>query len=143
MIRAAIIGLGRWGQIMVNSVQGKSDAIRFTAGVTRTVSKAVDFAEQHSFPLGEDYEAVLGDPNIDAIVLATPHTQHAEQIVRAAAVGKHVFVVAAGKVVAVIIATAWKPAPQVSEYANCRGFRLRAGGRLRARNSPPPPPRSS
>lgn len=92
MIRAAIIGLGRWGQIMVNSVQGKSDTIRFTAGVTRTVSKAVDFAEQHSFPLGEDYEAVLGDPNIDAIVLATPHTQHAEQIVRAAAVGKHVFV---------------------------------------------------
>ncbi len=32
MIDAAIIGLGRWGQALVSSVQGKSAAIRFTAG---------------------------------------------------------------------------------------------------------------
>ncbi len=92
MINAAIVGLGRWGQVMVNSVQGKSETIQFTAGVTRTVSKAVSFAEEKDFALGEDYAAVLGDPAIDAVVLATPHTQHADQIKRAAAAGKHVFV---------------------------------------------------
>ena len=50
MIRAAIVGLGRWGQIMVESVQGKSETIQFTAGVTRTVSKAAAFMEQHAIP---------------------------------------------------------------------------------------------
>lgn len=92
MINAAIVGLGRWGQIMVNSVQGKSESIQFTAGVTRTVSKVVSYAEEKGFALGDDYAAVLADPAIDAVVLATPHTQHAEQIEQAAAAGKHVFV---------------------------------------------------
>lgn len=92
MINAAIVGLGRWGQVLVNSVQDKSDKIRFTAGVTRTVSKAEGFAKEKGFTLGGDYAAVLADPEIDAVALATPHSQHAEQIVQAAAAGKHVFV---------------------------------------------------
>lgn len=32
MIRAAIVGIGRWGRTLVNSVQGKSTAFHFTAG---------------------------------------------------------------------------------------------------------------
>src|SRR5690606_19058906 len=34
---------------------------------------------------------VLADPNIDAIVLATPHSQHVGQIQQAAKAGKHIF----------------------------------------------------
>ena len=91
MINAAIVGLGRWGQNLVNSVQGKSDKIRFVAGATRTISKARDYAAQQGFPLYDDYAKVLADPAIDAIVLATPHTQHAQQVIAAARAGKHVF----------------------------------------------------
>ena len=91
MINAAIVGLGRWGQNLVNSVQGKSDKIRFVAGATRTVEKAKDYAAQQGFPLYDDYAKVLADPAIDAIVLATPHTQHAQQVIAAARAGKHVF----------------------------------------------------
>jgi predicted dehydrogenase len=91
VIRAAIIGLGRWGQNLVNSVQGKSDVIRFVAGATRTVAKAEACARQQGFPLHSSYEAVLADPKVDAVVLATPHTQHAEQVIAAARAGKHVF----------------------------------------------------
>jgi predicted dehydrogenase len=91
MIRAAIIGLGRWGQNLVNSVQGKSDAIRFFAGATRTLSKAQAYAREKGFPLRGSYEELLADPKVDAVVLATPHTQHAEQVVAAARAGKHVF----------------------------------------------------
>ncbi len=91
MINAAIIGVGRWGQTLVSSVQGSSDAIRFTAGVTRTLSKAEAFCRENGIALGDDYDAVLGDASIDAVVLATPHTQHRDQIVRAAEAGKHVF----------------------------------------------------
>jgi predicted dehydrogenase len=91
MINAAIVGLGRWGQNLVNSVQGKSDAIRFVAGATRTVGKAEAYAREKGFPLHDSYEKVLADPKIDAVVLATPHTQHAEQVIAAAKAGKHVF----------------------------------------------------
>ena len=91
MINAAIVGLGKWGQNLVNSVQGKSDVIRFVAGATRTVEKAKDYAARQGFPLYDDYRKLLADPKVDAVVLATPHTQHAQQIVAAAKAGKHVF----------------------------------------------------
>ena len=41
---AAIVGLGRWGQTIVASVEGKSAAIKFTAGVTRMHAKAAEIA---------------------------------------------------------------------------------------------------
>jgi predicted dehydrogenase len=91
MIKAAIIGVGRWGQNLVNSVQGKSEAIRFVAGATRMPDKAKDYAAQQGIALHDSYGKVLADPGIDAVVLATPHTRHAEQIVAAARAGKHVF----------------------------------------------------
>lgn len=91
MIRAAIVGLGRWGQNLVECTQGKTDRIRFTTGVARTPDKARAFATRHGLALAGDYAAALADPEIDAVVLATPHTQHAEQVVAAARAGKHVF----------------------------------------------------
>ncbi|WP_270935268.1 Gfo/Idh/MocA family protein [Falsiroseomonas oryzae] len=90
MIRAAIIGMGSWGQNLVRNAQG-SDAIRFVAGATRTPEKARDFAAQHGIAMLPSYEAALADPEIDAVVLATPHTQHTGQVVAAAQAGKHVF----------------------------------------------------
>ena len=92
MLRAAIVGLGWWGKNLVTSVQGKTDAIRFTACCTRSRGKAVEFCTEHGIALVDDYAAVLADPNIDAVVLATPPSTHNEQVQRAAAAGKHVFV---------------------------------------------------
>src|SRR5262249_33442635 len=43
-------------------------------------------------PLAKSYEELLADPEIDAVVLATPHSQHEAQIVAAAAAGKHIHV---------------------------------------------------
>ena len=91
MINAAIVGLGKWGQNLVNSVQGQSDAIRFVAGATRTPARAEAYARERGIALLDSYERVLADPGIDAVVLATPHTQHAKQVVAAAKAGKHVF----------------------------------------------------
>lgn len=92
MINAAIAGLGRWGQNLVNSIQGKSDKIRIVAGTTRTLAQAAaDYANKQGFPLYDSYEKILADPKVDAIVVATPHTQRVELIVAAAKAGKHVF----------------------------------------------------
>jgi predicted dehydrogenase len=92
MVRAAIVGLGRWGQSLVRSVQGRSDAVRFVAGTTRTRARAEEFCAANGIRLVDDYDALLRDRDIDAVVLATPHSQHEEQIKQAAAAGKHVFV---------------------------------------------------
>jgi predicted dehydrogenase len=92
MIDAALVGAGRWGQSLVESVQGKSDRIRFVRAVARTPAKVEAWAKEKGLTLGADYEAALKDPAVKAVVLATPHTQHAEQIAAAARAGKHVFV---------------------------------------------------
>ena len=96
MINAAIIGLGRWGRVLVDSVQGegepKSGRIRFTRGVTRTVEKAAEFCAARDIALTDDFGAVLADPDIDAVILATPHSQHVAQIGQAAAAAKQIFV---------------------------------------------------
>ncbi len=93
MLDAAIVGMGRWGRVLVDSVQGKEGApIRFVAGCTGTPDKARDYAAQKGIRLLDGYDAVLADPAVKAVVLATPHGQHAEQVIRAARAGKHVFV---------------------------------------------------
>jgi len=92
MINAAIVGLGWWGKTLVESVADGSDDIRFVAGATRTRTPEVeDFARHQNFDLRQSYDDLLADDGIDAVVLATPHSMHTDQIVAAAAAGKHVF----------------------------------------------------
>jgi predicted dehydrogenase len=92
MVTAAIVGLGWWGQALVESVQGSSDAIRFSAAATRTSSdQARTFADQHDLRLLDSFESVLQLQQLDAVVLATPNSQHPKQVIAAAAAGKHVF----------------------------------------------------
>jgi predicted dehydrogenase len=55
MIRAAIVGLGTWGQNLVRSVQGTSPHIQFTAAATRTPDKAREFAQAQGLRLLASY----------------------------------------------------------------------------------------
>jgi predicted dehydrogenase len=92
MIRAAIVGLGRWGRSLVRAVQGKSQEIEFIRAHTRTPATAQEFCREHNIMLVNRYEDILRDASVDAVVLATPHSQHARQIMDAAAAGKHIHV---------------------------------------------------
>ncbi len=89
-VSLAIIGLGRWGQSLVDAVDG-SDTVRFTAAVTRTPSRVADYCSRKSLALTDDYQRILQDDTVDAVVIATPHSLHFEQIMAAASAGKHVF----------------------------------------------------
>ncbi len=91
MIKAAIVGLGRWGRNLVESVQGKSGQLRFTHAVVRQADAARDFAARHGLELSTDYGRTLADKHVQAVVLTTPHSLHTEQILAAAAAGKAVF----------------------------------------------------
>jgi predicted dehydrogenase len=91
VISAAIVGLGRWGQTLVAAVQGKSDRLRFTTAVSRDPARVRDFTTEHGLNVVGSLDAALADPALDAIVLATPHTRHAGEVVAVAAAGKAVF----------------------------------------------------
>lgn len=91
MINAGIVGLGGWGRALVESVSGGSDAIRFVAGTTRTPSRAVDYAGKAGLRLYESLDDLLANDDLDAVVLATPHSMHLSQILAAADAGKHVY----------------------------------------------------
>src|ERR1700684_2986518 len=91
MIKAGIVGLGWWGKTLVESGEN-SDAIRFVAGTTRTMTPEVEaFAKQKGLHLTETYDGLIGHAGIDAVVLATPHSMHATQVIAAAAAKKHVY----------------------------------------------------
>jgi predicted dehydrogenase len=92
MIRAAIVGLGRWGRSLVASVAGKSDDIRFVLACTGTRANAEDFCREKCVTLVDSYDEILRSSEIDAVVLATPHGQHQAQALGAIAARKHVFV---------------------------------------------------
>ena len=92
-VQAAIVGLGRWGKNLVKAIaQNSENRLEFTHALTGNSAKAKSFCRQHSLYLCSSYEEILINPNIEAVVLATPHSLHALQIREAAQAGKHVFV---------------------------------------------------
>ena len=91
MIRAGIVGLGWWGQMLVDSIQGRSEVIKVTAAHTRTPAKAEAYAKAKGIVLKASYDELLADSSIDAVIVATPHSEHLGQIVKAAAAGKHIY----------------------------------------------------
>ncbi|MCA3388577.1 MAG: Gfo/Idh/MocA family oxidoreductase, partial [Roseomonas sp.] len=93
MIEAAIVGMGRWGQTLVDSVQNRNDAgIRFIAGSTGRPERAAEWAARQGVKIMPDLNAILAEPRVKAVVIASPHQMHAEQVIAAARAGKHVFV---------------------------------------------------
>jgi len=90
MLNAAIYGLGRWGNRLVESVQGSSK-IRVVKGISRDPEKHKEFSQKTGIKVVSSYGRVLKDPEIGAVILATPHSLHLKQIQQAAKAGKHVF----------------------------------------------------
>ena len=91
MINAAIVGIGWWGQVLVRSVNN-SEKIKVSKGYTRTPGNAGEFIEEMGIKLHDSYEDLLTDDDIDAVILATPHSSHVEQIKLAADAKKHIYV---------------------------------------------------
>ena len=92
MLRTASVGLGWWSKELASAVQGKSDKIQIVACYSRSADKRVAFAETYSARPLESYEAVLADPEVEAVILTTQHSQHVGHIIQAAAAGKQIFV---------------------------------------------------
>jgi predicted dehydrogenase len=89
-MRAAVIGLGWWGRQIIGCLAG-SDRITVTHGVDPWQSGLEELAAAHDLVIAPDFDAVLADPAVDAVILATPHSAHEAQVIAAADAGKQVF----------------------------------------------------
>ena len=90
MVNIAMVGLGWWGRKMVDVLE-RSDIVKVTRIVEPNTNAARPVADEKRIPLSADLAEALADPNVEAVVLATPHTLHGAQIAQAVAAGKHVF----------------------------------------------------
>jgi predicted dehydrogenase len=89
MIRAAVAGLGWWGKLMVRRMKD-SEALRITTAVEANPALE-SFAAEHGLRFTTRFDDALRDPDIDAVILCTPHSLHTEQALAVAGARKHVF----------------------------------------------------
>src|SRR5574341_825741 len=90
-VRAAAVGIGWWSGVLADAVP-KGTHLKLVTCATRSAEKRAAFAKKYGCRQAESYEAILKDPEVEAVLLTTPHTLHADQVIAAAQVGKHVFV---------------------------------------------------
>ncbi|HUN70432.1 MAG TPA: Gfo/Idh/MocA family oxidoreductase [Burkholderiales bacterium] len=85
----AVVGLGWWGRIILGLLKASR---KLTAVAAVDVAPAAEsIALEHGLPFSGKFEDAIADPRVQAVILCTPHSQHCEQIVRAANAKKHVF----------------------------------------------------
>lgn len=90
MLRAAVIGLGWWGKQITKCLEGSAE-LRVTHGVDLATAGLAEFARAHGLALHTTIDEVVGNPHVDAIIVATPHSQHEAQVLAAIGAGKQVF----------------------------------------------------
>jgi predicted dehydrogenase len=88
----------RWGILSTGAIAHKfargvlrSQKGELAAVASRSAEKADDFARQYRIAgVYDSYEALIADPNIDIVYIATPHPHHREWALRAAHSRKHI-----------------------------------------------------
>jgi phthalate 4,5-cis-dihydrodiol dehydrogenase len=89
MINAGIIGAGFWGEKHAEAINSLSNVELVAAN--RTNSTALDkFLSKYGGRGYKDYRELLNDPQVDAVVIATPHHLHTQIVLDAAKAGKHI-----------------------------------------------------
>ncbi len=90
MINAAIVGLGWWGQTIARAL-ASSEIVKPLLGVDPLQAARNVVATELGMTTCASFEEALAHPDIEAVILCSPQTEHATQIEAAARAGKHVF----------------------------------------------------
>jgi len=90
-VGVALVGMGWWGKKMLNVLAGAPSDIRVVRAVEPNLETARALCAEKGVALTADYADALSDPDVEAVVLATPHALHGAQIEAAVAAGKHIF----------------------------------------------------
>jgi predicted dehydrogenase len=92
-IRWGIIGCGNVTEVKSGPAFQKIEDSELVAVMRRTGDLAKSYAERHNVPKWYDSaDALINDPNVDAIYIATPPGSHKEYTIKAAKAGKTIYV---------------------------------------------------
>lgn len=92
-LKWGIIGCGNVTEVKSGPAFNKVPNSSLVAVMRRDAEKAADYAQRHNVPTWyDDAEALINDPNVNAIYIATPPDTHAEYAIRAMRAGKPVYV---------------------------------------------------
>lgn len=94
-LKIAMIGTGRIAENKLLPALDKTDKAVLWSVLSRDKARAGEianrFSAQSANPAHDDLASLLADPELDAVLIATPDKMHAEQAIAAAKAGKHVF----------------------------------------------------
>ncbi len=90
-LRWGVLSTANIGRAAVNPAIRASRNGELVAVASRDAARAREFAQAHDIPRHHgSYEALLDDPDIDAVYVPLPNALHREWTIRAAEAGKHV-----------------------------------------------------
>ncbi|WP_294181130.1 Gfo/Idh/MocA family protein [uncultured Schumannella sp.] len=91
-LRWGVLAPGRIANAWVSTVHANTDQ-RVVAVASRSAERAAAFASQHGIARSYgDYAALVGDPEVDIVYIAAPHSEHRALAEMATAAGKHVLI---------------------------------------------------
>ncbi len=90
MVRVGIVGAGRIARVHAEAYKRIARG-QIVACTDPIESAATALAADYGYAVVPTFLDLLNDPEIDAVLLATPNALHADQTVQALAAGKHVF----------------------------------------------------
>ena len=89
-MRFAILGTGKISGWFTRTCHDSGEAVPAIV-YSRSQERGEEFARTHDIPAwSDDLDAILADPEIDAVYVASPIPAHAAQVRQALAAGKHV-----------------------------------------------------
>jgi myo-inositol 2-dehydrogenase/D-chiro-inositol 1-dehydrogenase len=92
LLHVGLIGAGRIGQVHASTIAYRGALAQLAAVTDPLPGAAQALAAKFRVPaIGTDYQAIIADPEIDAVLICTPTDTHAEIIMAAAKAGKHIF----------------------------------------------------
>jgi len=91
-IRVGLIGAGRIGKLHIEHLAQNIPEVELTTICSLNLSNIKSIAEQYNVPkVTTDYNTLLADPQIDAVLITASTNTHVEMSQAAAKAGKHIF----------------------------------------------------